>query len=407
MRLFLLLTIVLRNLLRQRRRASIAISSVGFGAAALIVAGGYLEWLFTDFREATIESQYAHLQVTRPGFHAEGRADPFRFLLPDDEAAQAISGIPHLRSWGPRLLLTGLLSRGETTLSFIGEGYDPSADLTGDRSLRIIAGAKPSATDERRILLGKGLARQLGAKPGDAVVLLVDNPASGLNAIDAIVGGIFESVSRAYDDSAILLHIAAARQLLKVSGAHAWFVYLDATENVPLAAAALRQRLPAAQFEVRTWDSLAEFYNRAVALFRQQLAVVRVIVVAIIVLGIANTMMMSVMERTGEIGTMMALGIRRRAVLTQFLAEGALIGVLGGLAGGLLAWLIAGVLDLLQIEMPPPPSLTRGYVARVLLTPPIVIEAWLISVAATVLASLYPAWKAARMVIVDAIRQNK
>lgn len=407
MRFFALFLIILRNLLRQRRRALIAISSVGFGATALMVASGYIEWLFVDFREATIESQYAHLQVTRPGFHEEGRADPARFFLPDDTAAQSLGTLPHVRSWGPRLQLTGLLSRGETTLSFIGEGFDPATDLTGDRSLRIVAGARLTPEDKSKLLLGKGLARQLGAQPGDAVVLLVDNPASGLNAIDATVAGIFESVSQAYDDSAALLHIAAARQLLKISGAHAWFVYLDATENVPVVAALLRERFPAPQFEVRSWDTLAEFYNRAVELFRQQLAVVRVIVVAIILLGIANTMMMSVMERTGEIGTMMALGLRRRVVLGQFLAEGGLIGVLGGLGGLLLAWLIAVGVDLAQIDMPPPPSLTRGYVARVLLTPTIVAEALLIAVSASIAASLYPAWKASRMVIVDAIRQNK
>jgi putative ABC transport system permease protein len=399
--------IALRNLMRQRRRALVAVMSVASGIAALVVATGFVEWMFVDFREAIIESQYAHIQITRPGYHENGRADPFRYLLPEDAGAAPLEKVAHVRSWGPRLGFTGLISRGDSTVSFVGEGYSPASDLTGDRSLRIVAGKKLEPADQNRIMLGKGLATQLGAEPGDPVVVLVENPNSGLNAIDATVAGVFESVSKAYDDSALLLPIAAARNLLKVTGAHGWFVYLDRTENTTVVAGELRSRFDAAQFEVRPWNELAEFYRRAVDLFRQQLDVVRFIVIAIILLGIGNTMMMSVMERTGEIGTVMALGIKRRVLLAQFLVEGGLIGLLGGLGGLLLALLIGVGIDGLHIEMPPPPGLTRGYVAHVLVTPDIVIEAILIAVITTTLASLYPAWKASRMVIVDAIRQNK
>ena len=74
--------------MRQRRRALVAILSVGSGIAALVVATGFVEWMFVDFREAMIESQYAHVQVTRLDYHENGRADPFRYLLPEDAAAE-------------------------------------------------------------------------------------------------------------------------------------------------------------------------------------------------------------------------------------------------------------------------------------------------------------------------------
>ncbi|MDI6749826.1 MAG: FtsX-like permease family protein [Rhodocyclaceae bacterium] len=407
MRRVLLFFIVLRNLLRQRRRALIALSSVATGVAALIVAEGYLEWMFVDFREAMIASQYAHLQVTRPRFHEEGRADPRRFLLPADVTAASLDRMPHVKSWGPRLVLSGLVSHGDATLAFLGEGYAPGHDLVDDRALRIVAGRRLAGGDDNHVMLGEGLARQLGVQPGTTLVLLVEDAKTGLAAIEVNVAGIFASVSRAYDDAAILMPISAARRLLKTDGAHAWYVYLDDTSKAAAVAEVLAVDYPPPAYEIRRWDELAEFYRRAVELLRQQLAVVRVIVLAIILLGIGNTMMMSVMERTGEIGTMMALGVRRRAVLNQFLAEGALIGLLGGISGLLLAWLASIGVDALRIEMPPPPGLTRGYVARILLTPTIAAEAMGIAVVTTVLASLYPAWKASRMMIVDALRKNK
>lgn len=406
-RAMMVVQLAARNLLRHRRRSLIAVISVGFGIASLVVASGISEWMFLDFREATIESQYSHIQISRPGFQEDGRSDPYRYLLPRDAAALDAGRIPHLRAVAPRLMITGLVSRGDATVSFIGEGIDPATDLKGDRALRILEGERLEPSERNEVLLGQGLATLLGASVGDEVVLLVNTPRGGLGAVEGRIRGIFASVSKSYDDSALLVPIHMARTLLKVEGAHTWRIYLDHTRHTQAVNALLRSQLDSKAFEVRTWDELADFYTRAVALLREQLGVLRGIVVAIILLGIGNTMMMSVMERTGEIGTSMALGVKRKALLAQFITEGALIGALGALAGVILAILIGAVVGVLQIEMPPPPGLTRGYIARVQISTSIVMEALAIAVATTTLASLYPSWRASRMVIVDAIRHNR
>ncbi len=406
-RLHVLIRIALRNLMRYRRRSLIGIVSVAFGIGALLVATGFTEWMFVDFREATIESQYGHIQVSRPGFQEDGRSDLFRYMLPKDVGVAGLDRTPHVRAIVPRLLLAGLVSRGDATVSFVGEGVDPSLDLKGERALRIVDGRRLAPGNEGDVLLGEGLARLLGAVPGERVVLLANTPRGGLNALELTVAGTFASFSKAYDDSALLIPLSSAHALLKVQGAHTWRIYLDDTAQTDRVAADLRRRLDPRSFEVRTWDQLAEFYVRAVPLLRDQIDVLRLIVVAIILLGIGNTMTMTVMERTSEIGTSMALGVRRRAVLAQFLAEGALLGLVGGLVGLVLSGLAAASLGAAHIEMPPPPGLARGYVARVLLTGPMVLQSLAVAVATTSLASLYPAWRASRMVIVDAIRRQR
>ena len=72
-----------RNVVRQKRRSTIAVGAVAFGITALILANGFIEWIFSDFRESTIRSQLGHLQIVRPGYHDAGKADPYAFLLPD------------------------------------------------------------------------------------------------------------------------------------------------------------------------------------------------------------------------------------------------------------------------------------------------------------------------------------
>ena len=127
----------------------------------------------------------------------------------------------------------------------------------------------------------------------------------------------------------------------------------------------------------------------------------------IIVLGITNTMMMTVMERTGEIGTSMALGAKRVQILRRFIAEGMIIGVLGGIAGVLVGLALAAAISKIGIPMPPPPGATRGYSAAILVTWPLVVNALVLAVVTTLVAGLYPAFKASRMNIVDALRRNR
>ncbi len=155
------------------------------------------------------------------------------------------------------------------------------------------------------------------------------------------------------------------------------------------------------------WTQLADLYNKTVALFSRQVNAIKLIVAVIIVLGISNTMMMSVMERTGEIGTAMALGRTRRQVLQQFLIEGVVIGVLGGIAGLLAGWALAAVLSHVGIPMPPAPGMVLGYTAGILVTPRLAFDAFVLAVATSLAASAYPAWRASRLVIVDALRHSR
>ena len=169
----------------------------------------------------------------------------------------------------------------------------------------------------------------------------------------------------------------------------------------------LRAILPADQFEIIPWYELADFYNKTIVLFTRQVQGIKIIIALIILLSISNTMSRSVMERTGEIGTAMALGIKKADILRQFLIEGALIGVIGGLIGLFVGMILAQIISSIGIPMPPPPGMARGYTGEILMTLPMAGEALLLAIFTTLVASVYPAWKASHMQIVDALRHNR
>lgn len=396
-----------RNVFRHGRRSFAGALAVIFGTAALIVAAGFIERIYFAMREGTIHAGLGHLQVVRAGYAERGTADPFGYLLPAaSPERKLVEAAAHVRQLAPRLKFNGLVGFQGTSLSFLGEGREPEREVGGEDALIIEAGAPLGNARSEHVVLGRGLADNLGAKVGDAVVLLVNRRGGALGGVELTVGGIFSTQTKAYDDVALQVTFGLANELLQAGGAHAWVLYLDRTGNTPAVAAALKGRL-SADFAVVPWYEAADFYHKTVRLFSRQVLVMKLIIALVVVLAISNTMMMTVMERTSEIATSLALGVRRARVLSRFLLEGLLIGLAGGLAGAALGCALAALISWIGIPMPPPPGMARGFIGQILVTPALVRDAIFIAGATALVASLYPAWKASRMVIAEALRQGR
>ncbi|MCC2680570.1 MAG: hypothetical protein K0S36_134 [Nitrosospira multiformis] len=395
-------------MVRHKRRSAIAVGAVTFGIIALILAAGFIEWIFWGMREATIESQLGHIQISRPGYQEAGKADPYAYLLPDAiPELEPTNGSRQIKAIIPRLSFGGLISYGDATLSFVGEGVVPEEKAILSGSVEISAGENLSVDDLKGIILGVGLGRNLNVNIGDKVVLLASTASRGVNAVEVTVRGLFSTVNKSYDDIALRMPIETARQLLRVKGSHVWVVLLNDTAKTDTVLQRLRDSLQKSDFEVVPWYVLADFYNKTVALFTKQIHGLKLIIAFIILLAILNAMTMSVMERIGEIGTDMALGARRIDVLRRFLSEGILLGGFGGLLGVTIGVALAAMISSIGIPMPPPPGTTRGYTGEILVTWNIAFESLLLAIGATLIASIYPAWKASRMQIVDALRHNR
>jgi putative ABC transport system permease protein len=154
------------------------------------------------------------------------------------------------------------------------------------------------------------------------------------------------------------------------------------------------------------WYQRADFYKQTVALFAKQINVLRLIIGIIIVLSISNLLIMNVLERTGEIGTLLAIGFRRGKIMQLFATEGLILGLAGGILGLLAGWGLAKLISAIGIPMPPPPGMEMGYTGRIRVTIEVLSSAFTVAFFTTLLAGLYPAWKAARLRIVDALRHN-
>ena len=402
------LALAWRNVVRQRRRSALGLLSVAAGVTAFILAAGFIDWIYWAMREDTIGSRLGHIQIVRDGYFETGAADPFAYLLPENAAKRdQVARLPGVSAVAQRLSVSGLVSLGDTTMSFLGEGIEPAVEQPFERAVVITEGSKLSPDQPQGVIVGQGLARNLGMKVGDSLVLLANTQRGGINAVEVRVLGFFSTVTKAYDDAAVRMPIGVARQLVRASGAHAWVVMLDDTGRTDAMATQIRSLLAGERLEVVPWHQRADFYNKTVALFSKQVGVMKMIIALIIILSISNTLTMSVLERTSEIGTTMALGANRWTTLRRFVFEGLVIGVLGGAIGAVAGIALALIISAVGIPMPPPPGMARGFVGEMRLSVPLVLDALLLAVGTTLVASWYPAWKASRMVIVDALRHAR
>lgn len=388
-----------------------ALFIVGVGVISMMLADGFVQWVFWAMREGVIQSQLGHIQIVRPGYLTFGSANPFAYLLPEDsQVLKAVESTRGVKLVAPRLTLTGLISHGETTISFLADGVDPIKDKEAQLSqaLRIVEGRNLSGSSAQEVILGHGLARNLGVGAGAKVALLATTPGGSINGIEAKVVGLFVTPNQAYDDSALRLPISLAQSLVRVKGAHAWIVLLQHTEQTDSLLKQFRARFSGAalKLEFIPWYARADFYNKTVALFSKQINVLRLIIAFIIVLTISNILVMNVLERTGEIGTLLAIGFKRSRILQMFAAEGLMLGLIGGLLGVLAGYGLAELISAVGIPMPPPPGMEQGVTGRIQVNWTVVMNAFLIAFLTTLLAGIYPAWRASRLRIVNALRHN-
>lgn len=400
-------SMALRTIVRQKRRSVVGLLAIAAGVVALLIAAGFFEWNYEGMREGTIRARIGHIQVVRRGYLEAGAANPFAYLIPESGPdRELVEAFPKVQVLAPRLSFTGLVSLGDSTVSFLGEGVDPEREKKLSGSLKILSGSDLSAVDAREVILGQGLAETLGVKPGQKVVLLGNTSTRGINAVEVVVKGVFSTVTKAYDDYALRLPLATAQQLLRTQGVHAWLVLLSDTANTDSTLRLMRTKVSSPELQFVPWyqTAAADMYNKTVVLFSRQVLVVKAMIAVIIILSISNTMMTNVRERTSEIGTCMALGDTRRTILRRFVAEGVVMGGLGGLLGVIVGVAVAYGITAMALPMPPPPGMASGYLAGIRVTTGIVVDALALAVLTAFLAGLYPAWKASRLEIVDALR---
>lgn len=402
-----LLQLAFRNVFRHRLRSALTLGAIAFGVLGLVLSGGFVHDIFIQLGEAVVHSQSGHIQIARAGYFTYGAQSPDKYLIANpDRIAATVETLPEVAQVMGRLHFSGLLGNGRATLPIAGVGMEPGKEARLGTYMRISAGRNLTQAEPLGMLVGEGVANGLGIAPGDRVSLVTSAAEGAMNSLDFDVAGVFQSFSKEYDDRVVKISLAAAQELLGTAGASVLVIELHATSGTASATAGARRLVEASGLEVRDWMALNDFYGKTVGLYDRQFGVLRLIVLLMVLLSVANTVNMSLFERVPEFGTMCALGDRRRKIVALVMTEGCILGAVGTAIGLALGMALALALSAAGIPMPPPPNSNLGYVAQVRTVPVVLAGAAAVGMAATLLATLIAARRITRFSIVDALRRS-
>ncbi len=396
-----------RNLLRQRRRTFLMGAVVAFGFAAVALAGGFIAQSFEGLKEGTIHT-VGQLQIVDRRAVSGTEEKTLEFGLPDAARARSIAAKdPEVEAVIPRIDFVGLATNGARSVPFLGVGVDPDPEAKATFAAElIVSGSYLSGNGGDGVVLGTGIGSALGVKPGDSITLMATTPDATLNAVDATVVGLADVRIKELNDRYVAVGVDLAGRLLQSLGTVSKLVvFLKPGADEKKAATRLASALQAAGYPiaVRHWKELAVFYGQVRMLYIGIFGFVGAVLIVIVILSAAIVMTMAVTERTREIGTLRALGTRPAGVLRMFLVEGVAIATAGCVAGALLALAIRSALNASGIILPAPPGATHGMPLHVQFYP----LAYLAGVAAMILtmviASYFPARRASRLSIVEAL----
>jgi putative ABC transport system permease protein len=403
-----LFSLALRNIVRQRARSLTTLTAITIGVAGLILASGFVQDIFIQLGEAIIHSQTGHIQITRQGYSEGKNRAPEQYLIDKPETLKTAiaQAVPESKLSMARLGFRGLLNNGRRDLGIIGEGVEPDAEAELGTYLHFVEGRALRQDDQDGIVVGQGVARALGLKLGDRVTLVMTLAEGAVNTLDFELVGVFQSFSKDFDARAVRIPLTAAQSLMDTSAAHLVVLMLERTEDTAASVAALKQRFAGEGYEITRWNELSDFYAKTVELYDRQFGVLRLIILLMVLLSVVNSVNMTLFERTREFGTMLALGDRSHTIFRLILSESVCLGLFGAVLGMAIGCMAALAISAIGIPMPPPPNANLGYTALIRIVPTEVITAGAIGFAATVLATLLPARRAARLEIVEALRHG-
>ena len=402
-----------RNLLRNGRRSLFTILAIGLGFLAVNVLGGFTAYIFSSLQDSYIYAEAnGHLTIFNAGFLDKGKLDPTRYLLSEAQLArirQVLAGYPEVVLATPQLQISGLLSNGQSSSIFVASGrvaadVETIAQHAGAARLRLYDGQPLSDAASYRIGVSHGLAQQLNLHLGSTAVAMAPTVQGQINALDAQLWQFIDAPIEALEDKLASVPLAFAQSLYDTSSVDRVTVLLKHSEQTP----ALRTRLVAdlaaagLQLDIRTWNEMSPFYTKVKKMFDVIFLISFLIVFTIVAMSVVNTFTMAVLERTREIGTLRALGVKRRGIVALFSLESVLLCGCGALLGAALTLLVVQLIDVLQPTWIPP-QIARSVPLQIRLVPHYWAFSALLLMLLSMLAAILPARKAARMAITHAL----
>ncbi|MGO9776996.1 MAG: ABC transporter permease [Terracidiphilus sp.] len=402
------LLLAFRNIFRNRRRTLMTLLMVGGGVAGMLMVGGYFAFMTFHLRESTINNGLGHMQIFTTDHFTRDEVRVLDTGIDNwRQVAATVKTGGHVRGVAPRIEFYGMVSNGDKSSVFMGSAVDPAAERSLGFEPHITSGTdfdnKPGG--EVEALIGAGLAKSMNVNVGDGLTVLAMTSDGALNGVDVQIVGIVNSGLAEMDARYLRITLASAQRLLQSDRVTNLVVGLDSTDNTDRAYTELMPRINGLhqQLVLKKWIDLATYYKQVNTMFNGIFLFMGVIVFFMVLMSSVNTLLMTMFERTREIGTMLAMGTPRLWIVALFMLEATLLGTMGAIVGVVGGNLLGVLLNSSGLHLPPPPGYTLPMPFMVLHVPAQMIGSSLLVTFSMAMASILPAIRASRLQIAEAL----
>lgn len=398
--------IAFRDLGRNRRRSGLTVLAVMLGLAILILMSSYIAGIIDGSISDGIRLNTGHVQVRVAGYEPEKASLQWQDLLENSsEILASTSEIEGVQAVAPVLWASGFLTTADETVGVRVTGINPDSSFHDPIRQGLVAGEYLAADDRDGVMIGKHLADSLGISAGSRISLLVGTSDGETDEDIFTVRGVFSTGVLTYDENTVYMALPKAQAITGAGDRiSAVIVLTEDAETADQVAAALRGQ----GHSVVTWRDMNALILQAIESGMSFYYLLYGIVILVVAVIITNTLLMSVFERTREIGILAALGMKGRQIRIMILLEAGTLAILGIIGGIILGSLVVWYLEINGIPIGDEiASVAQGFAMRnVLYTKFVPGEMLGLSLAMLIivlLGALYPASFAARLEPVEAL----
>lgn len=404
----MLAKIAWRNIWRNPRRSWVLISALAVGVFCFVGGLAYVDGFFQQMIRGAIQLQGGHIQIAQSGYSENPTIQSFiADAGPVHASLESVDGIRRSAS----VRTAGMINSADQASGVMIVGVEPEAEMRlSPIPEAVVDGAYlPAAGEENLVLVGEALAQRLNVLTGERIVLMANDVDNEISAGAYRVAGLYRTSSRDFDRTHVYLHANQARMLLGYAAEAVSTVSLVLPSGTDLATVTqpLKQQLEPLGMEVMTWQDRMP----VLVLMSEMTGMANVILVIILFTAVAftlvNSFIMVIFERIREIGIMAAGGVRPRQIRTMLFLEALFVVLIGTLVGsavalGLIAWWSHAGLDLGRFS-----EGLSAFGAASVIYPYVdwghILRGFAMIFLIVLLAVLYPAIKASRFKIVDAM----
>lgn len=405
----MILKIAWRNIWRNLRRSIITLGAITFGLASVLVFFGITDGFHIQMVDYLVKTSSGHIVIHSEGYNDDPKVSSS--MTNTKPIIDKIKSLNEVVAFSERIEVSGLASTPENSVGVFIRGINPVDENTiTEAKTRIIEGEYLKESDTNGILIGRKMKKKLATDIGDKIVLMVQGADGSLGAELFRVKGIFRMGSANLDSSFVLITTEGARMLTSLTeGSNEIAMLIDNEDSMESVLSILKESFEPSGFEILTWKEVMPELEEMIEMDDIFMYLMLIIVMTVVSLGILNTMLMSIMERTREFGVMMALGTKPNQLVQLVMAEAAFLGFIGTVSGVTIGVSINALLSINGIDFS---EYSDAFEFIGMVTPIVYPETDIINIVAaglavyitTILVSIYPAVKASRQKPVDAIR---